>query len=218
MHPADVEVERFDEHSGRITVNGARFRLTTATHGPVHLVEVDGVAHRVSRDEGGVVRSPAPALVVATPLAVDDEVDADAPILVLESMKMETVLRAPFRARVRECLVSVGSQVEAGAPLLRLEPRRRRRRGADAAARRPPSPATPSPRSTCPPRRRPCPRPSGPQQYLADLRGLLLGFDDDAGDRKRAAHRVPGRPRRARRDAAAPARWSCSPSSPTCPS
>src|ERR1700744_3991332 len=121
-HPADVEVERFDAHSGRITVNGARFRLTSATHGPVHLVEVDGVAHRVSRDEGGVVRSPAPALVVATPLAAGDEVEADAPILVLESMKMETVLRAPFRARVRECLVSVGSQVEAGAPLLRLEP------------------------------------------------------------------------------------------------
>ena len=35
-HPADVEVERFDEHSGRITVNGKRFRLTSATHGPVH--------------------------------------------------------------------------------------------------------------------------------------------------------------------------------------
>ena len=122
MHPADVEVERFDEHSGRIMVNGQRFRLTTATHGPIHLVEVDGVTHRVSLDEGGVVRSPAPALVVATPVAVGDEVDAGAPILVLESMKMETVIRAPFRARVRECQVSVGSQVEAGAPLLRLEP------------------------------------------------------------------------------------------------
>ena len=35
---------------------------------------------------------------------------------------METVLRAPFRARLKECPVSVGSQVETGAPLLRLEP------------------------------------------------------------------------------------------------
>ena len=43
--------------------------LVTATHGPMHLVEVDGVTHRVSRDEGGVLRSPAPALVVATPVA-----------------------------------------------------------------------------------------------------------------------------------------------------
>ncbi len=157
-HPADVEVERFDEHSGRITVNGRRFRLTSATHGPVHLVEVDGVAHRVSRDEGGVVRSPAPALVVATPLAVDDEVEADAPILVLESMKMETVLRAPFRARVRECLVSVGSQVEAGAPLLRLEP------VGDAERRRTPHRPRPARRGDRPARGRPppCPRPSGP--------------------------------------------------------
>src|SRR5262249_11684515 len=119
---ADVEIDRFDEHSGQIVVNGHRFRLVSATHGPIHLVEVDGVTHRISRDEGGVVRSPAPALVVATPLTVGDEVEAGAPSLVLESMKMETVLRAPFRARIRELPVSVGSQVETGAPLMRLEP------------------------------------------------------------------------------------------------
>ena len=68
------------------------------------------------------VRSPAPALVVATPLAVGAEVEAGAPVLVLESMKMETVLRAPFKALVKECLVSVGSHVETSAPLLKLEP------------------------------------------------------------------------------------------------
>ena len=45
-----------------------------------------------------------------------------APVLVLESMKMETVLNAPFAARVKELLVSAGSQVETGAPLVRLEP------------------------------------------------------------------------------------------------
>src|SRR5690349_3679014 len=67
VHTADVELERFDAHSGQIVVNGHRFRLISATHGPIHLVEVDGVTHRISRDEGGVVRSPAPALVVATP-------------------------------------------------------------------------------------------------------------------------------------------------------
>jgi acetyl/propionyl-CoA carboxylase alpha subunit/acetyl-CoA carboxylase carboxyltransferase component len=121
-HAASVELERFDEFAGQLVVNGRRFRLVTSSHGPTHLVEVDGVAHRISRDEGGVVRAPAPALVVATPLAVGAEVEAGAPVLVLESMKMETVLRAPFRARLRECPVKVGSLVEAGAPLLRLEP------------------------------------------------------------------------------------------------
>jgi acetyl/propionyl-CoA carboxylase alpha subunit/acetyl-CoA carboxylase carboxyltransferase component len=179
---AEVEIERFDAHSGRITVNGTRFRMTTATHGPVHLVEVDGVAHRVSLDEGGVVRSPAPALVVATPLAVGDEAEAGAPILVLESMKMETVLRAPFRARVRESLVSVGSQVEAGAPLLRLEPVEEEAAGAG-----PAEPAGPAAEIDLPAEPRDLPAAERARRALADLRGLLLGFDgplssdDDSG-------------------------------------
>src|SRR5699024_3269805 len=97
-------------------------RMVTATHGPVHLVEVDGVSHRVSLDEGGVLRSPVPALVVAAPVGAGDEVDAGAATLVLESMKMETVLPSPFTATVKDVLVSVGSQVETGAPLVRLEP------------------------------------------------------------------------------------------------
>ena len=83
-HVVDADVERIDDYPCRLTVGGRRHRLVTATHGPVHLVEVDGVAHRVSRDEGGVLRSPAPALVVATPVAVGDEVAAGAPVLVLE--------------------------------------------------------------------------------------------------------------------------------------
>ncbi len=122
VRTADVELNRFDRYTGQILVNGIRYRLVTGTFGPIHLVEVDGVSHRISQEDGGVVRSPAPALVVATPLKVGAEVEADAPVLVLESMKMETVLRAPFRARLKECLVSVGSQVQSGAPLLRLEP------------------------------------------------------------------------------------------------
>jgi acetyl/propionyl-CoA carboxylase alpha subunit/acetyl-CoA carboxylase carboxyltransferase component len=117
-----ADVEKLDEFHTRMTVGDRLYRLVTATHGPVHMIEVDGVAHRVTRDEGGVLRSPAPALVVASPVAVGDVVAGGAPVLVLESMKMETVLRAPFAAKVRELLVMTGSQVETGAPLVRLEP------------------------------------------------------------------------------------------------
>ncbi len=121
-HVVVADVERLDEFHTRLTVGDRHYRLVTATHGPVHMIEVNGVAHRVSRDEGGVLRSPAPALVVASPVAAGDVVAAGAPVLVLESMKMETVLRAPFAAKVRELLVMTGSQVETGAPLVRLEP------------------------------------------------------------------------------------------------
>jgi acetyl/propionyl-CoA carboxylase alpha subunit/acetyl-CoA carboxylase carboxyltransferase component len=174
---ADVELDRFDQHSGQIVVNGIRYHLLTGTHGPIHLVEVDSVTHRVSRDEGGVVRSPAPALVVATPLAVGAEVEAGAPVLVLESMKMETVLRAPFRARLKECVVSVGSQVGAGAPLLRLEPL------ADTEAEDT-SPAEaveldlPDAPGTVPARER-------ATRGQEDLRSLLLGYDVDPHDERR---------------------------------
>ena len=52
---ADVDLERFDSHAAQLVVNRVRYRLLTDTHGPIHLVDVDGVTHRVSRDEGGVV-------------------------------------------------------------------------------------------------------------------------------------------------------------------
>ncbi len=117
-----ADVERVGPYASRIRVGGRSHRLVTAAHGPVQLVEVDGVTHRVSRDEGGVLRSPAPALVVATPVSLGDEVAEGAPVLVLESMKMETVLPAPFAGRVKELLVSAGSQVETGSALVRLEP------------------------------------------------------------------------------------------------
>ncbi|MDP9842793.1 acetyl/propionyl-CoA carboxylase alpha subunit/acetyl-CoA carboxylase carboxyltransferase component [Streptosporangium lutulentum] len=175
---AEVELDRFDRHTGQIIVNGTRYRLLTDTHGPVHLVEVDGVTHRVSRDEGGVVRSPAPALVVATPLEVGAEVEAGAPVLVLESMKMETVLRAPFKARLRECLVSVGSQVGSGAPLMRLEPLADDAEAEDASAAGsveldlPAAPGRISVRE----------RTTRGQE---DLRSLLLGFDVDPHDERR---------------------------------
>ncbi|WP_341267674.1 carboxyl transferase domain-containing protein [Gordonia malaquae] len=177
VRTADVALERFDEHAGQVTVDGVRYRILTDTHGPIHLVDVDGVTHRVSRDEGGVVRSPAPALVIATPLEVGSEVEAGDPILVLESMKMETVLRAPFKARLKECAVSVGAQVETGAPLLRLEPLQ----DDDAAAADTGNTAV-------------IDLPASPElvetdellgRGLEDLRSLLLGFDVDPDDNSR---------------------------------
>lgn len=174
---AVVEVDRFDRHFGQIEVNGERFRLATGAPGPVQMIEVDGVAHRVSLDEGGVVRSPAPALVVACPLEVGEEVEAGDPVLVLESMKMETVLRAPFKARLKERDISVGSQVEAGARLLRLEPLADESEVADAA------PATAVPLDL----------PAAPGQTASiraatdrrELLDLLLGYDYDPLDEKR---------------------------------
>ncbi|MEV6520664.1 carboxyl transferase domain-containing protein [Longispora sp. NPDC051575] len=171
-HTAIVELDRFAQHAGQIRVNGVRHRLLIGKAAPVVLVEVDGVAHRVSRDEGGVLRSPAPALVVAVSVEVGTEVQAGAPVLVLESMKMETVLRAPFAARVKACSVAVGSQVETGTPLLRLEPLAD---NADLAAAEEPVDLDLAalPEASLADRL---------QHGLQELRGQLLGFDVDPQD------------------------------------
>ncbi|MBU2664661.1 ATP-grasp domain-containing protein [Actinoplanes bogorensis] len=177
LRTADVELERFDEHTGRITVNGERHRVLTGAHGAILLVEVDSVTHRISRDEGGVLRSPMPALVIATPLEPGAEVEAGAPVLVLEAMKMEAVIRAPFKARVKEVAVTVGAKVDSGAPLLRLEPIGDAEAEQEAAAGEveidlPEAPAAPT----------------GRQQVARgqeDLRSLLLGFDVDPLDERR---------------------------------
>ena len=175
----DAEVERLDDYAARLVVGERRFRVVSAVHGPVHLVEVDGVVHRISRDEGGVVRSPAPALVVAVPAEVGTEVEAGAPVLVLESMKMETVLAAPFPARVREVLVATGSQVETGAPLVRLEPLAD---GDDAGAE---GPAVDEGAGVELPEEQNGSAADRASRGLDDLRSLLLGYDVDPRDEGR---------------------------------
>ena len=178
----DADLERLNEYVGRLGIGDRRFRLVSATHGPVHLIEVNSTTHRVTRDEGGVLRSPAPALVVAVPVAVGDRVDAGAPVLVLESMKMETVLHAPYAARVRELLVSAGGQVETGTPVVRLEPI------AEDEAGTPGAPVVAAPRQLLD-------LPAPPEattaatraaRSLDDLRSLLLGFDLAPADATRA--------------------------------
>jgi len=174
---ADVAFERIDDFHAHLVIAGRRYRIVSAVHGPTHLVEVDGVTHRVGRDEGGVLRSPAPALVVATPAAVGDLVDAGAPVLVLESMKMETVIHAPFAARVRDLLVITGSQVETGAPLVRLEP------VVDDAANDAPPSADDGPALALPQDDGALSARQRADRCRADLAALLRGYDVPTADR-----------------------------------
>ena len=104
-----------------------------------YLVEVDGAVHRISGGEAGLVRAPAPAMVVAIPVVGGRQVTAGDVVAVVESMKLETALRAPFAGRVREVLVAAEhpgrGRHDAAAP--GAGRRRRRGRASRRAARRP---------------------------------------------------------------------------------
>jgi len=118
----DLQVDRVTGHERWLTVGGRRCHTLAASQGYSYQVEVDGILHRVSRADAGIVRAPAPAMVVSLSLEAGDRVAAGDRLAVLEAMKMEMPVLAPFSGTVRQVMVTNNSQVSAGAPIVHLEP------------------------------------------------------------------------------------------------
>jgi acetyl/propionyl-CoA carboxylase alpha subunit/acetyl-CoA carboxylase carboxyltransferase component len=117
----EVRVQRLGRFERAVTCRGRRYRVVAASRGSRLLIEVDGVTHVITRDDGGQVRCPSPAFVVAVFVAAGDIVRAGDPLAVVESMKMETTIVAPHDGMVRSVYAQVNTQVEAGAPLVALQ-------------------------------------------------------------------------------------------------
>jgi len=169
----DVRAERMGRFERRLTAGGQTYSVLSVQQGPDYLIEVDGVVHRISGGEAGLVRAPAPAMVVAIAVAPGDEVAAGEVVAVVESMKLETALRAPVAGRVREVLVAANTQVEAGTKLVRLEPTPE-----SAAAGVVP---TGGARVDLSAFATAVPVEGGTAEALAVLRDLVLGYDIDEG-------------------------------------
>ena len=85
----ELVVRRLGPHERRLELPGRTHRTLTSIQGGDLLIEVDGVPHRISRDDGGIVRAPNPALVVSIPVSPGDIVEAGDVVAVAEAMKME---------------------------------------------------------------------------------------------------------------------------------
>ncbi|HYJ56074.1 MAG TPA: carboxyl transferase domain-containing protein, partial [Mycobacterium sp.] len=166
-----VDVDRLGEFESRLTLDDRRFQIVTVAGATGFLVEVDGISHRISQDEAGLVRASSPAVVVALPVAVGDEVDAGATLVVLESMKMETAVRAPAAGRVREVFATVNNQVDTGAALLRF----------DAAGESKTAPALPRVQFRTQRRVEDVSPRAAALTRLEELRALITGYDVGAG-------------------------------------
>jgi acetyl/propionyl-CoA carboxylase alpha subunit/acetyl-CoA carboxylase carboxyltransferase component len=117
----DVLRSRLGQFEYSLTCFGRRFNVISVVQNLSYLIEVDGVAHRVNRDDGGVVRAPAPAVVVSIAVTPGALVSAGERLAVLEAMKMEMPIVAPFSGRVRQIMAIPNVQVDAGAPLVQVE-------------------------------------------------------------------------------------------------
>ncbi|MET0727487.1 MAG: carboxyl transferase domain-containing protein [Acidimicrobiales bacterium] len=117
-----VDVERLGRGRSRLTIGDRSFNIISSTQESDHLIEVDGVAHRFSRDDAGIIRAPAAALVVGVDVSPDDIVEVGTRVAVVEAMKMEIAILASVSGRVRDVFVTSNVQVDAGTPLFRIEP------------------------------------------------------------------------------------------------
>ncbi|MEO7027236.1 MAG: biotin carboxylase N-terminal domain-containing protein [Caulobacteraceae bacterium] len=129
------------EHLARVFVDGeaieAPFDLG-GTSRPLHdregnvIVFRDGAASVLSMQPparaaaagaaDGAIRAPMPGRIVAVRAVAGQPAEKGGVLVVLEAMKMEHALTAPYSAAVAEVTVKEGDQVSEGAILVRLEP------------------------------------------------------------------------------------------------
>ena len=165
----DVTIDRLNQFQYRLGVFGRQFKVVSVPGDLNYRIEVEGVAHRIDRDDGGMVHAPAPAVVISVAVNEGDKVSPGDRIAVLEAMKMEMPVTAPFGGTVRKVMVLPNVQVDTGTPLMKIEPE------ADDAvpvAKDRVSFGASQPQDANPP------APSF-EDRLRDLRQFMLGFDVD---------------------------------------
>jgi biotin carboxyl carrier protein len=126
----DYGLEALDDGRLRlITPQGVvRARVTAAGNRRyVRVQRMDFVLEREAsgrpraRAPGGGLEAPMPGVVTRVHVAVGEAVRRGQPLIAIEAMKMEHVLRAPRDGRVRTLAARLGEMVKGGVALVELE-------------------------------------------------------------------------------------------------
>lgn len=109
-----------DGEAVRVKLRGERYLMPVLSDRDWHFRNMAGGP---GADGGGAgsLKAPMPGKVLELKVAVGDAVEAGAPLLILEAMKMENELRAAGPGTVAEILVGPGDAVEGDVELIRFE-------------------------------------------------------------------------------------------------
>jgi 3-methylcrotonyl-CoA carboxylase alpha subunit len=106
----------------RVILSGAdAFVLRSGRQTRVRIKDISAGSAEVGGGDN-VIKAPMHGRVLAVFAAIGDRVASGQRLAVIEAMKMEHTLRAPFAGIVKELPVSTGAQVVEGAPIMVLEP------------------------------------------------------------------------------------------------
>ncbi|HKQ58949.1 MAG TPA: biotin/lipoyl-containing protein, partial [Candidatus Eisenbacteria bacterium] len=132
--PFEIQAERLDGDRLRLTGDqGETIAELTATGARrfVRLGAADFVLDREttgsrrgsrgSRAHGGGLESPMPGVVTRVMVKPGEEVSKGQPLLALEAMKMEHLIRAPYDGRIKSIAAAAGQMVNGGVPLVEMD-------------------------------------------------------------------------------------------------
>ena len=116
---AELLAADLDNRSYTIRIGGENFtvRLENELDQLINQMGLKAGKAHVMKD----VRAPMPGLVLQLLVNPGDKVAKDDPLLILEAMKMENVLKATGEGTVKSLRVKKGAVVEKGAVLLEME-------------------------------------------------------------------------------------------------
>ncbi|MBI1799974.1 MAG: biotin/lipoyl-binding protein [Candidatus Eisenbacteria bacterium] len=130
--PMEVAAERLPDGRLVIETPTGHFVAEVSPAGTRRFVRLDalefvldlesGGRRRGPRSSSGGLEAPMPGVVTRVMVAGGDEVSAGQPLLALEAMKMEHVIRSPRAGTVKSVLARVGEMVAGGRGLVELEP------------------------------------------------------------------------------------------------
>ena len=121
--PSRYRVTTGDGRVTVVTVAGRAPALWASTSGHTYELDVDASARARTgaRHAGGDMTPPMPATVVKVVVAVGAAVEAGAPVVILEAMKMELTIRAAYAGVVRAVRCAVGDLVKPGTVLVEID-------------------------------------------------------------------------------------------------
>ena len=121
-----INGERFDTPSAfdpSLSVdyyrNDAEFWIHHPSFGTWLIKESDDQP-RIGDKHSNEILSPMPGVVVAIHASIGDQVSPGDPLIVIEAMKMEHIVRAKHAGEITRCLVTVGGNVRAGQFLIEV--------------------------------------------------------------------------------------------------